>query len=167
MNREWRAISWAHNYEVSNFGEVRSAYHGKKKKILKQSVTNTGGYIIALYDDSGVKHTCTVARLIAEAFIPNPDNLPIVLHANLDPSDNRVDNLKWSNRSEVNETKRKGAKTGNYSRSSIKILCVETGVIYNSIHACARNMNISVEWLRTQLKKSDALCKGFHFVKVS
>ena len=65
------------------------------KKIIKESVSKTTGYIRCLLNQNEYrKH-----RLIALQFIPNPDNLPEVDHINKIRSDNRIENLRWVSRS--------------------------------------------------------------------
>lgn len=78
-------------YEVSNYGNVRSL---KRNKILKQ-INIKGGYKrVSLYK-YGEQYFKAIHRLVAEAFIPNPDNLPCVNHKDENPSNNNVKNLEW------------------------------------------------------------------------
>ena len=83
---EWRVIASHPAYEVSSAGEVR---HGQR--VLKASLSK-GGYV-------QVTIGC-VHRLIAEAFIPNPENKCDVDHINRIRHDNRIENLRWATRSE-------------------------------------------------------------------
>lgn len=91
-------------YEVSNFGNVRSVavYSYKyqrviRRKVPKQRIKETikGEYKRVLLCLYGVHHHCAVHRLVAAAFIPNPDNLPCVNHKDENPSNNVVYNLEW------------------------------------------------------------------------
>jgi hypothetical protein len=78
------------NYSVSNFGNVKNNNTGK---ILKQSITN--GYTqVSLWKNGKGKHY-RVHRLIALAFIPNPDNKSFIDHVDNDRSNNNIDNLRW------------------------------------------------------------------------
>lgn len=84
------------HYQVSVDGEMKS-FHNGKERILKPG-KNTNGYLtVDLYKD-GKRKTFLVHRLVAQAFIPNPDNLPEVNHINEDKTDNRVENLEWCSR---------------------------------------------------------------------
>lgn len=76
-------------YEVSDDGKVRRLADGR---IISQSRGSFGYRVVRL---SGPRRMCKVHRLVAAAFIPNPDGLPFVNHINCDPADNRVSNLEW------------------------------------------------------------------------
>ena len=93
---EWRpVVGYEGLYEVSNIGRVRNA----SGLIMSLYKNNKGYYMINLWD--GKKHNhWLVSRLVAIAFIPNPDNKPNVDHINTDQSDNRVENLRWCTQSE-------------------------------------------------------------------
>lgn len=57
-------------------------------------------YQVLLINDEGIRRTNKIHRLIAKAFIPNPDNKPYINHINGDGSDNRIENLEWCTPSE-------------------------------------------------------------------
>lgn len=89
-------------YQVSDQGEVKSLeriIHKKntdtllKERILKPCL-NRGYHMVSLSINNKI-HKFTVHRLVAKAFIPNPDNLPMVNHKDENPSNNCVDNLEW------------------------------------------------------------------------
>ena len=156
MEREWRVISWAHNYEVSNYGEVRNFNTKRELKTFK--TRSRSSRTVMIYDDKGKKVCSTIARLVAEAFIPNPDNLPLVTHIN--GNSNSVDNIMWSEWYGVRE------HTGGNARS-IPILCVETGKIYKSGNECIREAHICYASLKQCLDDPNHSHNGYHFVRVS
>lgn len=85
---EWRAIEGFENYEVSNLGIVR------RVEYVKQREDFNGYPIVSLYKDGKVK-TLKVHRLVAQAFIQNPNNLPQVNHIDEVKTHNNVTNLEW------------------------------------------------------------------------
>ena len=96
----WKAIAGYEGlYQVSNLGRVKSINynHTGKEKILKPR-KNTCGYLhVCLYKD-GQKKMSLVHRLIAEAFIPNPNNLETVNHKDEVKTNNVASNLEWMSR---------------------------------------------------------------------
>lgn len=82
-------------YQVSNLGSVYSA---RRKKRLSASTKNT--YIIVCLSKDGKQKPFYIHRLVAEAFIPNPENKPQVNHISCDTHDNRAENLEWVTRDE-------------------------------------------------------------------
>lgn len=89
--REWKDIEGYEGlYQISNDGIVRNQKTGKIKKD-----TNSKGYRrVGLFKNS-IGKWFAVHRLVAEAFIPNPDNLPVVNHKDEDKTNNKVENLEW------------------------------------------------------------------------
>lgn len=88
-------------YQVSNFGRIKSfpkyrTRYYQTERILKQrNCENNPYYNVVLYKDR-VGKSFRVHRLIAEAFIPNPENKPCIDHINTIPTDNRIENLRWA-----------------------------------------------------------------------
>lgn len=101
MNEIWKDIkNYEGLYQVSNLGNVRSLdrkvwNYTKKGRILKQTSNNHSYFYVSLNKDGNIQKHCYIHRLVAEAFIPNPDNLPQVNHIDFDKSNNKVNNLEW------------------------------------------------------------------------
>lgn len=95
----WKDIAgFEGDYQVSNMGRVRSLSYRRtgKTKVLKQQISHNGYLTVGLYDRRELKlYVVKVHRLVATAFVPNPDNKPQVNHINENKLDNKADNLNW------------------------------------------------------------------------
>ena len=95
----WRpVVGYEGLYEVSDFGDVRSLnyLHTGKTRVLKLIKEKKGYLLVNLYKEGKMK-MYKAHRLVAQAFIDNPDNLPEVNHIDEDKTNNRVSNLEWCN----------------------------------------------------------------------
>lgn len=89
-------VGYENKYLVSNFGKVKSLskYSGSKTKILKHHIVN-GYHNITLVSECQDIKRYGVHRLVAMAFIPNPNNYPCVHHIDENKANNKVSNLMW------------------------------------------------------------------------
>lgn len=91
----WKDIpDWEDMYEINEDGEVRNKITGK---YIKGDINNAGYYRVCLYKKS-YKQRYFRHRLVAELFIPNPNNYKEINHINGDKKDNSVSNLQWCDR---------------------------------------------------------------------
>lgn len=79
------------NYQITDDGRVWSK---KSKAWLEPWLTKTGYLCFSLMKD-GVKHNVRLHKILAETFIPNPENKPYIDHINTIRTDNRLENLRW------------------------------------------------------------------------
>ena len=98
MMEVWKPIDWLPEFsgcfEVSNFGNVRTTGCDRRHPhLMTPSMVN--GYLVVCFNRNGVKKNLRVHRLVAQAFIPNPLNYPIVNHRDECKTNNAVDNLEW------------------------------------------------------------------------
>ncbi len=92
----WKIIKESPNYLVSDQGQVMNI----KKRRLMTPTDNGRGYLVVGINKNG-KHTKkSIPRLMAEAFLPNPEQLPEVDHRDCDTKNNKLPNLRWANKSQ-------------------------------------------------------------------
>ena len=94
MREIWRKINDYENYEVSNMGNVR-----RNGRLLTQFACKKGYCRVALCKEN-IRKNMSVHRLVAIAFIPNPDDKETINHITTIKSDNSVCNLEWATHKE-------------------------------------------------------------------
>lgn len=99
MTETWKPIDGTDGlYEVSNTGKVRSLNYGNSgiTQELRLTTERVTGYVkVRIKYIGNVQRMCLVHRLVANAFIPNPDGLPCINHKDEDKTNNNVSNLEW------------------------------------------------------------------------
>lgn len=130
----WKDIKDFDRYQVSNYGNVKSFKHKKDGKLLK--LIKQKNYLYVALSKNCKESRRLVHRLVAEAFIPNPDNLSEVNHKDENPMNNCVENLEWC-------TSKYNANYGTRNKRRAKpIQCVETGKIYWGAREMERQLGI-------------------------
>lgn len=185
----WRNIEGYEGlYQISNIGRVRSldreVRNGNGKRIIKgqilKSITKRGYITVTFYRDNKCKNYC-VHRLVAEAFIPNPENKPQIDHINTIRDDNRVVNLRWVTRKEnmrnplthekmtgenhpffgkhhTEETRKKLSET-----NSEKVICIETGQVFDSMIEAGEIMGVFPTSISAVCRGKNKTSGGFHW----
>ena len=111
MTEIWKDIKGYEGlYQVSSLGRVKRTYKNKKERILKIYLRKDGYFQIQLSNQSKFKQFL-IHRLIAHAFIPNPDNKPFINHINGVRNDNRIENLEWcTNKENIHHAIKNGSR---------------------------------------------------------
>lgn len=92
----WRTIQDYPLYEVSNLGRIRSNNLRRHSlPLIMHPYPDKDGHMKVRLSKDGEVHNFFVHRLVATAFIPNPDNRPVVNHKDENPANNHVENLEW------------------------------------------------------------------------
>lgn len=144
-------------YKVSNRGNIKSLNYRRKlgnERILPGSCDGKGYLQVGLCKN-GVRRKFAIHRLVAEAFIENKYNKKEVNHIDGNKSNNHVDNLEWSTRSENVKhaydngliSKKYGIKNPNFGKkmalsNSRKVFCITTNEIFESITEASLKYNI-------------------------
>lgn len=145
---EWKPVKGYEGlYEVSDEGQVRSLDRKRranirnvtttwiKGKVLKPNLKHNGYYTVDLCRDGKIT-TTTVHRIVADAFIPNPEGKHFVNHIDSDRTNNTVSNLEWVTSS---ENRIHGIKSGNVTFSQTRsVTCVETAMTFEKAADAAR-----------------------------
>ena len=144
-------------YQISNFGQIISTSRKGTQGGPKQYKINRKGYAEVTLCKEGKQYTTRVHRLVALAFIPNPDNLPEINHIDENKLNNRADNLEWCST----------AYNLNYGTCSIKsgrpIQCIETGIIYPGSAWAARELGFDQSTITKCCKNPNRATGGYHW----
>lgn len=141
MQEIWKDIKGYEGlYQISNKGNVRSI---KFNRILNMKLSlNNKGYYIVKFRKKGVQTLYSVHRLVAEAFILNPNNYPCINHKDENPKNNNVDNLEWCTY-KYNNNYGEHNKKMRLSKSTMPIICIELNKEFISQKEAARQLGIN------------------------
>ena len=145
-------------YQVSNLGRMWSV---KGQRYFTGSVNNRGYYATTLTAKNGKRKTEMIHRLVALAFLDNPNNYPQINHKDENKLNNCVDNLEWCDaKYNINYGTRNArvAKT-----QSKKIRCVETGIIYDSIKEAEEQLGLSHGQITKVCQGKKKTTGGYHW----
>lgn len=151
-------------YQVSNIGNVKritqniKCKNGATKVIRGKKMKQTSNiYQYVILTKNCIQKHHAVHRLVAQAFIPNPENKPCIDHINTIKTDNRVENLRWVTKKE----NMNNPLTLNVFNK--KVICVETGKIFNSSVEAEKITGISRGQIGAVCRGERKTTQGYHW----
>lgn len=166
----WTKINGYNNYSISKNGQIRNDITGK----IKADRINSRGYSLVDLYSNGERQTERVHRLVADTFIPNPDDKPQVNHRDGNKRNNSVENLEWCTASEnmqhafdtgLSKPTRSmlGRRNPNAGRPGRPVRIVETGQVFSSITECEKAINGDNRHICDCLSGRQNTHRGYHF----
>lgn len=158
----WRTISVNTDYEINETGEVRRIKTGN---ILKHSLWGHDYEYVFMRDPITKKNNSyLVHRLVAQAFIPNPDNLPQVNHIDENKSNNSVDNLEWCTNEYNNSVGTVRERQGKAHRKPVTAYVNgDKYKTFPSIGAAAQELGVDITAVSYAVRGAGRKCKGYTF----
>lgn len=186
MKEIWKDIQGYENlYQVSSMGRVKSLNYKRtgKERILNPQKDKNNYLKVSLSKEEKIKQYF-VHRLVAQAFIPNPDNLPQVNHKDENPNNNCVDNLEWcTQKYNINygtrlercskahkgrkHTQEHNERMGKAHRKPILQLSKSENIIlgkYNSVTQASKELNINRGNISSCCKEKYKSCGGYRWM---
>lgn len=144
-------------YAITENGEVWSY---QSNKFLKGEI-NRSGYIYVMLYKGRTRRAYRIHRLVAEAYIPNPKNLPQVNHKDENKTNNNVSNLEWcTNKYNINY----GTHNQRMKESKHKsVICIETGKVFQSITEASIETGILKQSISHCCKGRYHTAGGYHW----
>ena len=161
-------------YQISNYGRVKSVFRNeicgnmnrkRNEKILKPSLRKR--YYFVSLSKNGIKYNAVIHRLVAAAFIPNPENKPCIDHIDGNRANNHADNLRWvtvkeNQNNPITKSKWIGKKANPHHEKAVEQ--IKNGIVVNvfvSIQEAARKGNFSATAICKVCKGKGNLHKGY------
>ena len=128
----YRGQDLSNYYEVSDFGDIRNA---KTKKIRKNNINHEGYYFVSISLGSRKNNKCIKNHIaVADTYIDNPNNFPIINHKDGNKLNNCIENLEWCTYQYNTQHALQNGLLDNYiDKYNIPIICLPDMTIYKSI----------------------------------
>ena len=162
----WKDITgYEGRYQISNRGRVKGLpidekYCKRKEEIILNPFVCGSGYHEVILTFKGSRKPKLIHRLVADAFIPNPDNKREVNHKDGNKFNNDVSNLEWVTPS---ENQLHSFNTLNADRHTRKVLCVETKEVFNSIKEASEKYGLWTTLIFKCCKGTQKTTGGYHW----
>lgn len=157
----WKDIvGYENNYQVNELGQIRTLKNSSLQKvgtILKSQINKKNGYVYQMLYKDGKQKLLRVHRIVATAFLPNPNSLPQVNHINGDKTDNRAENLEWCTQEQnmlhafkiglekpSDKQKRAIAETNKAKRKAVMFKQASNVQVFESISKASKETGLSI-----------------------
>ena len=158
----WRDVKgYNGDYQVSNYGRV---YSVKSGIFLSQKVKTVDGYLTVKLYGNGKSKREYVHRLVAIAFVDNPDNLPQVNHKDENPENNYASNLEWCSSKYNNNYGQHGERIAQSRAKPVR--CIETGEEFQSAKEAAEKYCISASQIYAIFRGRCKTAGGYHWERI-
>ena len=144
-------------YAITSCGKVWSY---KSQKFLSQRKNHDGYLLVNLYKNGTMK-TYSVHRLVAEAYIPNPENKTEINHKDENKEHNWLSNLEWTTHKENINYGTRNAKVA--EKNSIPVYCEELNTVFPSAIEAARQLDLDQGSITKCCKGARKTCGDYHW----
>ena len=164
---EYKLIEGYDDYMVSSDGKVWSLKYGKMKELRPRA--DRDGYLRVCLCINGRRVEKRIHRLVAQAFVTNPDDEPEVNHKDEDKTNNSMENLEWCSRDyncNFGSRNERVAKAHvNHKFFSKPVVCLETGVVYPSTREASRQTGTNQSSISSCLSGRYKTAGGYHWAR--
>lgn len=166
---EWKPVNGFESYFlVSNLGRLKTLQRNRVKERIKMPKSNGNGYWMHDFCIENIHHYKYIHRLVAEAFLPNPENKPEVDHLNANRSDNRLVNLEWVSHLEnqFNQFTIENRENGKFQKPIVQLTVLGEYITkWDSAAQAARFIGVHANTITSVVCKKTMTAKGFIFLK--
>ncbi|MFT3994747.1 MAG: NUMOD4 domain-containing protein [Dysgonomonas sp.] len=148
-------------YKISNKGRIKNTIRNNNLKYF----INKQGYVIVKLSKNGVRYSLRVHRLMAQSFIPNPNNYPIINHKDEDKSNYCLSNLEWCNHKYNNTYGSLPDRKSEWSKRPVIKLSKSGSIIreYESVNDAGIDNNVHPSNISNCLKERNKTSAGYRW----
>lgn len=160
-NEEWKLIDGTDNYYISNRGRFKCRTH--KGESLRSISVDPNGYCRVNIGHKKLR----LHRLVAEYFVPNPNNYPVVDHKDTNKLNNNASNLEWVTQQEnVIRASKMGLNTNGVQTYALSIDEDLNGLLFDNIAQCSRSLDIPALAASKVASGKQKTTRGYRIIKI-